>query len=119
MHSYLRYKIILVLALSIFVAGCAAQAPYLKPDPSLKKDVRVFNDTTYVPLVRVCDVYGIDCKWDSYIKTAVLIKNGRIILRAGSDKVIVNDSEKKLSSPVVFTNSTVYIPESFVRSGLA
>ena len=96
MRSYLK-KTIAVFALALFIAGCAAQAPYLKLDPSLNKDVRVFNDVSYVPLPKLCDVYGIDCKWDSYIRTAVLVKNGRIILRAGSDRILVNDSEKRLS----------------------
>jgi N-acetylmuramoyl-L-alanine amidase len=81
--------------------------------------MRVFNDVSYVPLPRLCDVYGIDCKWDGFTRTAVLVKNGRIILRAGSDRVIVNDTEKKLSSPTVFTNSVVYVPESFARNTLA
>jgi N-acetylmuramoyl-L-alanine amidase len=63
-------------------------------------------------------VYNIDCKWDGFMRTAVLVKNGRIILRAGSDRILVNDSEKKLPSPVVFNNSAVYVPESFVRNTL-
>ena len=117
MQSYLK-KTVVVFALAFFISGCAAQAPYLKMDPSLNKDLRVFNSISYVPLAKLCDVYRIDCKWDSFIRTAVLVKNGRIILRAGSDRILVNDSEKKLSSPVVFSNSVVYVPESFVRNTL-
>ena len=119
MKSYTIHKIAAVFVFTLIIAGCAAQAPYLKLDPSLNKDTRVFNDVSYVPLPKLCDVYGIDCKWDSFVRTAVLVKNGRIILRAGSDRILVNDSEKKLSSPVVFSNSVVYVPESFVRNILA
>ena len=118
MQSYLRYKIIAILALAFFIAGCAAQTPYLKLDPSLDKDIKVFSDTQYVPLLRLCETYGLDWKWDSFMRTAVLTKNGRIILRAGSDRILVNESGKKLPNPVIFTNGTVYVPVSFVRSDL-
>ncbi len=104
--------------MALFIAGCAAQAPYLKLDPSLNKDIRVFNDAQYVPLLRLCETYGLDWKWDSFTRTAVLTKNGRIILRAGSDRILINENGKKLSSPVIFTNGAVYVPTSFVPSDL-
>ena len=119
MSSYLRYKIIAIFVLALFVAGCAAQAPYLKLDPSLQPDLRVFDNVQYVPLAKLCPAYGVECKWDSFMQTAALNKNGRIILRAGSDRILVNGSGKKLSNPVVFTNSTVYVPVSFVRNNLS
>ena len=118
MKSYLRYRFAIVFVLALLIAGCAAQAPYLKLDPSLNKDIRVFNDVPYVPLSKLCDTYGVDCKWDGVVRTAVLVKNGRIILRAGSDWILVNDSGKRLSSPVVLSNSAVYVPESFARNTL-
>lgn len=118
MHSSLKYKLIFIVSLAIFISGCAAQAPYLKMDPALNRDVRVFNDIQYVPLIRLCEVYGMDWKWDSFTRTAVITKNGRIILRAGSDRVLINENEKKLPGPVIFTNSAVYVPTSFVRSDL-
>ena len=117
MQSY-KYKIIAIFILAIFVAGCAGTAPYLKLDPSLTGDIRVYNDIQYVPLIRLCEVYGIDCKWDSYMRTAILTKNGRVVLRAGSDRILVNGNDKKLSSPVVFTNGIVFVPISFVRNDL-
>lgn len=106
------------MALAFFISGCAAQAPYLRMDPVLNRDVRVFNDIQYVPLIKLCEVYGLDWKWDPFTRTAVITKNGRIILREGSNRVLINENEKKLSGPVVFTNSTVYVPTSFVRSDL-
>jgi N-acetylmuramoyl-L-alanine amidase len=118
MQSYIKYKIILIMALAFFISGCAAQAPYLRMDPVLNRDVRVFNDVQYVPLIKLCEVYGLDWKWDPFTRTAVITKNGRIILREGSNRALINENEKKLSGPVVFTNSTVYVPTSFVRSDL-
>ena len=118
MHSYLKCRIIAVFALALFIAGCAVEAPYLKMDPSLNKDIRVFNDIQYVPLLKLCETYGIDWKWDPFMRTAVITKNGRIILRAGSDRILINESSRKLSNPVVFTNGAVYVPVSFVRNDL-
>jgi N-acetylmuramoyl-L-alanine amidase len=118
MHLYLRYKITFTALVTLFIAGCAAQAPYLKLDPSLNKDIRVFNDAQYVPLLRLCETYGLDWKWDSFTRTAVLTKNGRITLRAGSDRILINEDGKKLSNPVIFANGAVYVPTSFVPSDL-
>ena len=118
MRSYLKYRITAIFILAILVAGCAAHVPYLKLDPSLQRDIHVYNELQYVPLVRLCETYGLDCKWDSYIRTAVITKNGKIILRPGSDRILVNGDEKKLSAPVVFTNGTVFVPVSFVRNNL-
>jgi N-acetylmuramoyl-L-alanine amidase len=119
MHSYLRYRIAVIFALALFVAGCAAQAPYLRFDASLGRDVRFFNDNEYVPLVRLCEVYGADWRWDNFTNTAVVTKNGSIILRAGSDRILVNGDFRKLSCAVLFVNSAVYVPVSFVRNDLA
>ena len=118
MQSYLRLKIIAITMLALLVAGCAAQGPYLKMDPSLAKDVRVYDDIQYVPLIKLCETYGIDWKWDSFIRTAVLNKSGKIVLRAGSDRILINGKESKLTRPVVFSNGTLYVPVSFVRNNL-
>ena len=118
MQSYLRYKVITIFIVALFVAGCAAQGPYLKLDPTLQRDIRVFENVQYVPLMRICETYGLDSKWDSVIRTAIISKNGKIILRAGSDRILVNGEMRKLGSPVVFTNSTVYVPTTFVRNNL-
>ena len=118
MRLYLRYKVIVIFILALFAAGCAAKAPYLRLDSSLEGDIRVYNDLQYVPLVRLCDTYKIDCKWDSYIRTAIISKSGRIILRAGSDRILVNGNDRKLSGAVIFTNGAVFVPVSFVRNYL-
>jgi len=118
MKPYSNHRIAIVAIAALFVAGCAAQAPYLKLDSGLNKDIKVFNDVQYVPLLKLCETYGLDWRWDSILRTAVITKNGRIILRAGSDRILVNDSEKKLSGPVVFTSGAVYVPASFVRNNL-
>ena len=104
--------------LAILVAGCATHAPYLKLDPSLTRDIRVYSDIQYVPLIKLCEAHGLGCRWDSYMRTAVITKKGSIILRAGSDRILVNGKDRKLSGAVVFTNGAVFVPVSFVRNDL-
>ena len=118
MRSYIKYKAIFIFLLALLIAGCAAQGPYLKLDPSLNTDIRVYENVQYVPLIKLCATYGIEWKWDSFIRTAVITKNGKIILRPGSDRILVNGEERRLGSPVVFTNGAVFVPVTFVKNDL-
>ncbi len=111
-------KFIIVILSAIFLAGCAAQGPYLRLDTSLEKDIKTFNGTQYVPLAKLCDVYGLSWKWDTFTRTATIEKKGVIVLRAGSDKLLINGTEKKLEGPVVMQAGAVFVPISFVRNGL-
>jgi len=114
----IKYKAISIFLAALLIAGCASQGPYLKLDPSLKTDIRVYESVQYVPLIKLCETYGIEWKWDSFIRTAVITKNGKIVLRPGSDRILVNGEERKLGSPVVFTNGAVYVPVTFVKNDL-
>ncbi|MBI5143753.1 MAG: N-acetylmuramoyl-L-alanine amidase [Candidatus Omnitrophica bacterium] len=108
----------LAVALS-FLTGCAAQAPYLRLDSSLQNDIRTFDDIQYVPLIRLCEAYGLDWKWDPFIKTAAIERKGkRIILRDGSDRILVNGDEKRLDRPVLTNGGIVFVPISFIRNNL-
>lgn len=118
MRSYIKYKAIFVFMAVLLIAGCASQGPYLKLDPSLNTDIRVYEGVQYVPLIKLCEAYGIEWKWDSFIRTAIITKNGKIVLRPGSDRILVNGEERKLGSPVVFTNGTVFVPVAFVKNNL-
>jgi len=118
MQSYLCKRIVVIFLAALLIAGCASQGPYLKLDPSLNTDIRVYENVQYVPLIRLCEIYGIEWKWDSFIRTAVITKNGKIILRPGSDRILVNSEERKLGSPVVFNNGAVFVPITFVKNDL-
>ncbi len=118
MKSCIKYKAGLVFLAALLIAGCASQGPYLKLDPSLKTDIRVYENVQYVPLIKLCAAYGIEWKWDSFTRTAVITKNGKIVLRPGSDRILVNAEERRLSSPVVLTNGTVFVPVTFVKNDL-
>jgi N-acetylmuramoyl-L-alanine amidase len=117
---YKNYIQIIFLSVAVgILSGCAAQAPYLKLDASLQKDICNFDGVQYVPLLRLCDAYGINCRWDSYAQIATLErKSNRILLRAGSDRILVNESEKKMQSPVILNAGAIFVPVSFVKSDL-
>ena len=120
MHSFKNnyYKLILILALPIFaLAGCATQGTYFKIDPSLQRSVTTFGGTQYLPLARLCDVYGFDYKIDDIIKTATIEKKGiRIILRAGSSVILVNGEERELDRPVEFSGGAIFVPLTFAKN---
>ena len=100
------------------MAGCASQSPYLRLEPSLQTDIRVYDNVSYLPLIKLCEAYGLGWKWDGFIRTATITKNGKIILRPGSDRILVNGEERKLGSPVLFVNGAVFVPVTFVKNNL-
>ncbi|MDO8536330.1 MAG: N-acetylmuramoyl-L-alanine amidase [Candidatus Omnitrophota bacterium] len=118
MSSHLFNKVAIVFMAVLLMAGCASQGPYLKLDPSLNTDIRVFENVQYVPLIKLCEAYGLEWKWDSFIRTAIITKNGKIILRPGSDRILVNGEERKLAFPVVFSDGAVFVPLTFVKNDL-
>jgi N-acetylmuramoyl-L-alanine amidase len=118
MRSQFLYKFALIFLLTAFVAGCASHGPYLKLDPSLHSDIKSYDGVQYVPLVKLCQTYGLEWKWDSVIRTAIITKNGKIVLRPGSDRILVNGEDKKLSSPVLLTDGVVFVPVTFVKNDL-
>lgn len=117
MHRrYHRYGIIV---LALFLAGCAAPTAYYRLDPLLQKDIKTFESVQYVPLIRVCDRYGVKWDWDPFVKVARLERGGkRLVLRAGSDRGITNGMEIRLDRPVMLSGGVVYIPASLVKDDL-
>jgi len=113
--KYNYYRLILSLCVAVFaLAGCATQSAYLRLDSSLQGDIRNFDGVQYLPLARLCDVYGFDCKLDNLINTAAIEKkSSRIIMRAGSNLILVNNKEKLLDRPVIFSGGAMFVPVSF------
>ncbi|NYZ77386.1 N-acetylmuramoyl-L-alanine amidase [Candidatus Micrarchaeota archaeon] len=102
----------------MLVSGCASQGPYLKLDSSLQKDIRTFDGANYLPLTRLCDVYGVKYSLDPYTNVAKIEKGGTIVMRAGSERILVDGVERKLDRPVMMSGGTIFVPASFVRNNL-
>ncbi|MBN2453662.1 MAG: N-acetylmuramoyl-L-alanine amidase [Candidatus Omnitrophica bacterium] len=113
-------KTLLVIFAVMFLAGCATRAPYVRLDPALQGAVCVINGYQYVPLVKLCDTYGISCEWDTFTKTASL-KSGStsIVLRGGSEGILVDGFERGIERPVIVSGGTVFVPVSFARNTIA
>ncbi len=121
MKTYLKnsIRIICVVFSLALLAGCATKTAYFKLDPSLSADFKSFEGFQYVPLTRICDVYGLSCKWDTFVRTATISKKSdTIVLRAGSDRILVNGVWKKINRPVVFSGGAVFVPVTFVKADL-
>lgn len=102
------------------MSGCATQGSYFRLEASLTKDVRTFNSVGYLPLIKLCDVYGLKYKLDNYINTATIEKeNNKIILRSGSDTMFVNGSRRRLEAPVLMNAGALFVPVSFAKNTLA
>lgn len=100
-----------------FIAGCATQAPHFRLDSSLKKEMMTFNGAEYLPAVKFCNTYNLDYKWDHIVNSATIrTKYDNIVLRAGSNVMLLNGSEKKLDRPVILAEGTVYVPVSFAKN---
>ncbi|MCX5679039.1 MAG: N-acetylmuramoyl-L-alanine amidase [Candidatus Omnitrophica bacterium] len=113
-------KVLAVVFVTIFLAGCAAQAPYFKLDPSLQSSIRIIDGYKYLPLTRICDTYKVSCSWDTFAKTASLkAGSNNIVLRSESRIILINGKESKLDRPVVVTDGTVFVPVSFARKTIA
>lgn len=109
----------LIIITALLLAGCASQSASLKMDPALQREVITLNNTQYIPLTRICDVYDLNWKWDPYVKTATIERKGKIVLMEGSRMMLVNGSEVELDRPVLQSQGTIYVPTSFVKSGLS
>jgi len=119
MHLSYKIRLIAAIALALFLAGCAAETPYLKLNPSLGQDIRNFSGTQYLPLARLCEVYGLGYKLDAFTNTATVEKGSiQIILRSGSETILSNGVEKRLDRPAILAGGAIFVPVSFARNSL-
>ena len=112
----LPHYLTVILIISAFMSGCATQVSHFRLDSSLEKDIRNFSGSQYIPLAKLCDTYGLNYKWDTFARSAVIEKGAnRIALRPGSDTVIVNGRASLMDRPVVLNGGEVFVPVSFAR----
>ena len=113
----ITYLVIITLIAALGLTGCASQSAYFKADPSLTRGAKTIEGIQYLPLAKICDFYGIGYKSDSFINTAKLEKGaGQIVLRAGSQTVLVNGVQKKMDHPAVSSGGDIFVPVSFVKN---
>ncbi len=105
--SFSLYCIFCIL-FSVIFSGCATVAP-----PSAIPAYSI-NGVTYYPLVSLCDMRGVDLKYDTLIQTVYLNKDyKRVSMRAGDALILVNDSAMHLKYPVDIYRGTIVVPSQF------
>lgn len=108
----------IIVAFVVSLAGCAGDGR-VKLDPTLRRDVKNIGGYQYVPLARVCDVYGLQCDWDGFTRKATIRKGSHyVVALADSDQVLVDGVEKRLVRPVIMNAAAIYIPVTLAGSDL-
>ncbi len=111
--------IILLCCAAAFLAGCATQVSHFRLDASLQKDLKAFNGTEYLSLAKACDFYGLDYRYDGFARTATIRKgSNRIVVRAESERALVNGEMVKVDRPVILSGNILFAPLSFVKNNL-
>jgi len=117
MKLYLKSLAVIFLALCL-LTGCAGDGR-IKLNKSLQNDVVNFGGYQYVPLIRVCDAYGLKYDWDQFTRKVTVRSPGHyVIVMAGSGRIIADGIERELQRPVLFNSGTVYVPVSMVDQDL-
>lgn len=112
------YRLLFTAFLVALVSGCATRSSYLRLDQSLQSDVRNIKGYQYLPLTRLCDAYGLNCKWDTIARTATVTgRSNTIVLRSDSDRVLINGVVSRIDRPAVFCDGALFVPVSFARYG--
>ena len=119
-NSHYRYCLIIIICGAVaFLTGCATQVSHFRLDASLQKDIRIFNRSEYVALDKLCDFYGLECKYDSFARTALIQKgSNQVVVRAESEKALLNGEMIKIDRPVTMSGNALFLPLSFVRNNL-
>jgi N-acetylmuramoyl-L-alanine amidase len=99
---------VLTCLLTITLNGCVS-VPTKEALPTYD-----INGITYLPLASLCNLKGINLEYDTFAKTAVLIKGShKINLMVGERLVLVDNLPKYLRHPVDMYQGTVVVPYNF------
>jgi len=113
-RDFTRAATVTLLSIAaLYISGCETTGRSVRLDASLQKDVRTLGGIEYVPLERLCDVYGVKRAYDRYIHTVTLEKGGQVVARAGGATILVNGAQKKLNAPVKQEGGLFLVPTSF------
>ncbi len=102
-------KIFLVgIILVVLIAGCATV-------PSGERIATYsIRGATYYPLVLLCDLAGVQMRYEPLLHTAFLTKdNQQVSLRVGDGLVLVNANSVQLNSPIDLYQGTIAVPRQF------
>jgi len=109
MHANRKSLVVLSLLLVFFLGGCASISRTRLPEGSFRLD-----GTSYIPLISLCDIYGIDWEWDTFAQTVTLKKeNNEAKLLIDSPVVLINGELKVINPPARFCRGSLVVPLIF------
>ncbi len=77
------------------------------------------NGRTFVPMRKIFETLGATIEWDNDTETVTATKGSDVIkLTIGSNKAIVNGTEKELDAPAQLRNDRTMVPLRFVSESL-
>ena len=115
-----------ILALSAFSPAFAAHAAevdvYINNKKLQTNDTpRIINDTTYVPLRAMCELFGADSiSWNDGTKTATITARGiKIYITQGNTYITANGRYFASGEPVRNIEGRLYVPVRLIASAFA
>ena len=124
-----RFALILCFTLAFLMLAPASQATaYNKVDVYINgtklqtnDTPRIINNTTYVPLRAICELFGADSiSWDQKTKTATIYARGiSIYITEGNTYIVSNGRYFASNEPVRNINDRLYLPVRLIASAFA
>jgi len=98
----------LCILLVLLISGCATV-------PTGENIAAYFiSGQTYYPLVSLCDLRGVQMRYEPLLRTVYLNKDAQTVnLRAGDALILVNDNIMHLNSPIDLYQGTIVVPRQF------
>jgi len=112
-----KTPLLIIILLSFYITPIASAFTVKGPVKTLDVPAYRVRGARYLPLILVCDAYGIDWTWDPVLKSASL-KNGKreVRLIVGEYKAYTNGIIDVQERPVVFHKGVVCIPSGFLKT---
>lgn len=85
---------------------------------STKQNISFYNinGVSYAPLITLCEQRGVNFTYDTFTKTATLIREShKVSLMAGESIVVVDGASKHLKHRVDTYNGTIVVPKGFTE----
>lgn len=108
-------KILLALLIFFLLSSLAGAVTIRGTEKNIDAKLERVRGTEYVPLISICDAFGLEWQWDGIGRTVILEKNGKeITLKIGCSKIYAEKNIEYLSDPVVISDfGMVLVPLAF------
>lgn len=108
-------KLFLTIAIIFFFASNSDAITIRGSEKDVEAKLERIQGGEYVPLLSMCEAYGLEWQWDGIGRVVILEKNGvEITLKIGSSKIYSKNGFEHLNCPVeVSDEGAVLVPVNF------